>query len=160
LKTASRSPCHGVAVDSAPSASMLEIVDLLSWQYRRKPVFPSDCVPARIAGGVRESNPSRVVLPKFKVVVLFSQPTNGLAGGLSENNPPAHRHVRCRAVSSLAWHGVQRPDFAPADHPAGIVQRTYQRSAAVCTGASQSFSRSASRAVTVSEQPAMSREVQ
>jgi hypothetical protein len=66
---------------------MLDIVDQWSWQYRRKPVFPSDCVPARIDRGVRQRNPSRVVLPEFWMDLLFSQRIKGLTGGAGENNP-------------------------------------------------------------------------
>ena len=54
---------------------------------------------------------------------------------------------------------------APAAMPVAMEQdigpaAAYQRSAAVCTGASHSAVSSSSSAVTVSEQPAMSSEVQ
>jgi hypothetical protein len=49
---------------------------------------------------------------------------------------------------------------APAPVLSAVAVRPHHLSAAVCTGASHSFVSSASSAVTVSEQPAISREVQ
>ena len=64
-------------------------------------------------------------------------------------------------------HGPQAigdAHLAPTAMPVAVDENEgggcYQRSAAVCTGASQRPRSSSSRAVTVSEQPAMSREVQ
>jgi 4'-phosphopantetheinyl transferase len=52
------------------------------------------------------------------------------------------------------------PAPAPAPVLSAVAMRPHHLSAAVCTGASHSFVSSASSAVTVSEQPAISREVQ
>ena len=64
------------------------------------------------------------------------------------------------AIAGATRRGVRRPSFATRRlAPVRAKRLLYQRSAAVCTGASHSDFSSSSSSVTVSEAPAISSEV-
>ena len=159
LKPPRRSPCQGAApglrpqgLDVGHCGSVVVAIGASLYSHQ------TACLREWTAGAANQ-NRRGLFCRKSKWLCCFrGGSTAWPMAPVKTTQPSADPSAGARRHSSLGMGFIARN--RPSGLSSGSCPAGYQRRAAVCTGASQSFSRSASRAVTVREQPAMSREVQ
>jgi hypothetical protein len=122
----SRSRSRGLA----PTASMLDIVNLFSRQYRCKPVFPSYCVPARMAVSLANRISRGLFCWNSECACCFhGRSTARPMAPVKTTHPPADLSAGKRRHSSLGMGFIARISTSapmPLDGPQRELPRSHK----------------------------------